>query len=108
MMPHPRSTLARFAHDQLAVAVATVPYQPQTALADLLPEENTMDKPDDLLTTAEVALITRAPVSTVRYWRHLGAGPKSFRLGRRVLYRRAEVTRWLLDQEAADTGRVAS
>jgi hypothetical protein len=24
--------------------------------------------PDDLLTTAEVALITRAPVSTVRYW----------------------------------------
>ncbi len=30
-----------------------------------------MNEPDDLLTTAEVALILRAPVSTVRYWRYL-------------------------------------
>jgi len=67
-----------------------------------------MDDDDAFLTTDEVAAITRAPASTVRYWRHMGAGPKSFRLGRRVLYRRAEVTRWLLNQEAADTGRVAS
>lgn len=28
-----------------------------------------MNEPHDLLTTAEVALILRAPVSTVRYWR---------------------------------------
>ena len=33
-----------------------------------------MDSPDDLLTTAEVALIMRSPVSTLRYWRHLGTG----------------------------------
>jgi hypothetical protein len=50
-----------------------------------------MDISTDLLTTDEVALITRAPVSTVRYWRHLGTGPRSFRLGRRVVYRRHEV-----------------
>jgi hypothetical protein len=29
-----------------------------------------MNEPNDLLTTAEVALILRAPVSTVRYWRY--------------------------------------
>lgn len=37
-----------------------------------------------------------------RYWRHLGTGPKSFRLGRRVLYRRHDVERWLADHEAGD------
>jgi predicted DNA-binding transcriptional regulator AlpA len=43
----------------------------------------------------------RSPVSTLRYWRHLGTGPHSFRLGRRVVYRRADVTAWLLEQAAA-------
>jgi predicted DNA-binding transcriptional regulator AlpA len=65
-----------------------------------------MEKPEDLLTTAEVALITRAPASTLRYWRHLRTGPHSFRLGRRVVYRRADVTAWLTEQsEAARTRR---
>src|SRR4051812_491957 len=60
-----------------------------------------MDSPEDLLTTAEVAQIMRSPVSTLRYWRHLGTGPHSFRLGRRVVYRRADVTAWLLEQSEA-------
>jgi predicted DNA-binding transcriptional regulator AlpA len=67
-----------------------------------------VDIDDDLLTTAEVAAITRAPVSTVRYWRHLGTGPRSFRLGRRVVYRRHEVDRWLVERELADASRTAS
>lgn len=67
-----------------------------------------MNEPDDLLTTEEVALILRAPVSTVRYWRYLNTGPKCFKLGRRVVYRRADVRIWLADQEAAGRGRAAS
>lgn len=67
-----------------------------------------MDSPEDLLTTADVARITRAPVSTVRYWRHLGTGPKCFRLGRRVVYRRGEVATWLGQHEAAARGQAAS
>jgi excisionase family DNA binding protein len=38
------------------------------------------------LTTAEVAETLRTPPETVRYWRHVGKGPKSFKVGRRVLY----------------------
>ena len=64
--------------------------------------------PDDLLTTAEVAQITRSPVSTLRYWRHLGTGPHSFRLGRRVVYRRAAVTEWLNQQSEASRTKSAS
>ena len=62
-----------------------------------------MDNADDLLTTAEVAQIMRSPVSTLRYWRHLGTGPHSFRVGRRVVYRRADVAAWLHEQ--AEAGR---
>ena len=39
----------------------------------------------ELLTIGEAAQLLRTPVATLRYWRHLGTGPHSFRLGRRVL-----------------------
>ncbi len=55
-----------------------------------------------LLTLAEAAEIVRAPVATLRYWRHLGTGPRSFRLGRRVLYRYDDLTTWIDDQHDHD------
>jgi predicted DNA-binding transcriptional regulator AlpA len=67
-----------------------------------------MDTGTDLLTTAEVAVITRAPVATVRYWRHLGTGPRSFRVGRRVVYWRQEVEQWLSEREMSDASATAS
>jgi predicted DNA-binding transcriptional regulator AlpA len=56
---------------------------------------------DELLTIAEVAAIVRAPVATLRYWRHLGTGPHSFRVGRSVRYWRTDVNAWL--QRQCDT-----
>jgi len=38
------------------------------------------------LTTGEVAELLRTPAETIRYWRHAGKGPQSFKVGRRVLY----------------------
>jgi hypothetical protein len=43
------------------------------------------DRAHELLTITEAADLVRSPIATLRYWRHLGAGPCSFRLGRRVL-----------------------
>jgi hypothetical protein len=43
--------------------------------------EPTAGQPADLLTIREAAELLRAPVATLRYWRHLGSGPHSFRLG---------------------------
>lgn len=57
---------------------------------------------DDLLTITEVAAIVRAPIATLRYWRHLGAGPRSFRIGRRVVYRVSELQAWI-DERADDS-----
>ena len=50
---------------------------------------------DDLLSLSEVADLVRVPVATLRYWRHLGTGPHSFKVGRSVRYWRTDVLRWL-------------
>ena len=59
--------------------------------------------PSELLTIAEAAQLLRAPVATLRYWRHLGTGPTSFRLGRRVLYRRDDLRTWIDARHDADS-----
>ena len=61
------------------------------------------DHPAELLTIGEAALLLRAPVATLRYWRHLGTGPHSFRLGRRVLYRRDDLRAWIDARHDADS-----
>lgn len=49
------------------------------------------------LTTSEVADALRTPVETVRYWRHVGKGPKSFKIGRRVLYAAEDVEAFIAE-----------
>ncbi len=53
---------------------------------------------DELLTMQEVANVVRVPLATLRYWRHLGTGPRGFRIGRSVRYWRTEVHTWLQQQ----------
>jgi predicted DNA-binding transcriptional regulator AlpA len=55
---------------------------------------------DELLSVAEAAAIVRAPVATLRYWRHLGTGPHRFKVGRSVRYWRSEVIAWLEAQSS--------
>ena len=60
--------------------------------------------PFRFLTTDEVADLCRTSPETVRYWRHLGRGPASFRVGRRVLYEAAGVEAWLVQLQADQRG----
>ena len=55
------------------------------------------------LTTAELAERLRTSPETCRYWRHVGYGPASIKIGRRVLYAIADVERWLAEQRAAQS-----
>jgi predicted DNA-binding transcriptional regulator AlpA len=56
----------------------------------------------DILTLAEVAELTRMNPATLRYWRSVGGcGPKSFKLGRRVLYRRVDVEQWIAEADGS-------
>jgi predicted DNA-binding transcriptional regulator AlpA len=59
-----------------------------------MPDHTNRHEPE-LLTIAEAAELLRAPVATLRYWQHCNTGPRSFRLGRRVLYRRDDRLAWV-------------
>jgi excisionase family DNA binding protein len=76
-------------------------------MPDQTPSRDQTTKPaSELLTIAEAAQLLRAPVATLRYWRHLGTGPRSFRLGRRVLYRRDDLHTWIdAQRRQADNSR---
>lgn len=51
----------------------------------------------EYITTTELAKLLRAPEETCRYWRHVGKGPKSFKVGRRVLYAREDVEAFIAE-----------
>ena len=57
---------------------------------------------EQLLTTNEVAELYRTSPGTVRYWRHIGYGPKGRKVGRRVLYERSEVEAFWNDLGSGD------
>jgi hypothetical protein len=59
----------------------------------------------DLLTLTEVASTLRVPLATARWWRANGQGPKTFRIGRRVVARRADVAAFIESQAVSGAMR---
>lgn len=55
-----------------------------------------------LLRIEQVAERTGVAVSTLRHWRQHGHGPKAARIGRRLVYRAADVDAWMDEQTKAD------
>jgi hypothetical protein len=58
-----------------------------------------------LLTLDEAAAYLRTPIGTLRYWRYLDIGPQGFRVGRRVMFGRNDLERWLTEQHDAESVR---
>jgi hypothetical protein len=55
----------------------------------------------DILLVEEVSEMTRLPKATLRFYRHRGyGGPKSFKIGNRVCYMRADVEQYIKDAYA--------
>jgi DNA-binding transcriptional MerR regulator len=49
----------------------------------------------EIIGTEQLAEKLNASVHSVRYWRTIGFGPRSTRIGRHVVYRRADVDAWI-------------
>ena len=58
----------------------------------------------NLLRTAEISDQTGIPVATLRWWRHRGEGPRSFKLGKTVFYHADDVAAWV-DSEKAKSAK---
>jgi predicted DNA-binding transcriptional regulator AlpA len=52
-----------------------------------------------LLDTDQLAEILPVTADTLRFWRHMGKGPKYFKLGgKKVFYRQEDVDAWMAEQ----------
>jgi excisionase family DNA binding protein len=51
-----------------------------------------------LMTIAELSTMLGVPIETLYGWRHRGEGPRGYRVGRHVRYRRSSVEAWLEEQ----------
>ena len=51
--------------------------------------------PERLWSARDVAEFLGVPIATLYQWRHLGTGPKAYRVGRHLRYDPREVRRWL-------------
>ncbi|PZG54326.1 DNA-binding protein [Spongiactinospora gelatinilytica] len=60
------------------------------------------------LTTAELAERLRTSPETLRYWRHIGRGPRSWKPGRQVLYALEDVEAWEHRERERQAARQAS
>lgn len=61
-----------------------------------------MDGKNRLTTKEASQYLESTPEATLRWWRHQGIGPKSYKLGaRRVVYDRADLDAWLDEQKLA-------
>ncbi|MFR9803151.1 helix-turn-helix transcriptional regulator [Pseudonocardia sp. RS010] len=55
---------------------------------------------DTLLTLDEAGRRIGRSVETMRYWRRLGQGPRTFKLGRRVVVAESDLVDWINQQRA--------
>lgn len=63
---------------------------------------------DESLTTEDVAALCHTSPGTVHYWRTQGKGPKAYRVGRRLIFRRSDVEEWLERYASDPADRAAS
>lgn len=62
-----------------------------------------MGNPQDLMTTEETAAYLRLQKQTLECWRGRGVGPVFLKLGRRVLYRRETIEKFMAERERSST-----
>jgi DNA-binding transcriptional MerR regulator len=53
---------------------------------------------EQLADVAQLAETFGLPPETLRYWRHIGRGPRAYKIGRHIRYRPSEVEEWLRAQ----------
>ena len=59
--------------------------------------------PKEFLTQSEAADLLHVSVRSLERWRLAGTGPRFHKAGRRVLYLRSEVERWLMENQFSST-----
>ncbi len=68
-------------------------------LVDTYPSHDVqMKQLDELLSPQDLASYLDVPLSTLYDWRWRGEGPKGFRAGKHIRYRRSDIEEWIQKQ----------
>ena len=73
----------------------------QDAVRKALDDNARAALPGEYVDATDLEDMTGTPKATWRYWASIGQGPRSFKLGRRRVWRKADVLAWIADQEKA-------
>ena len=65
--------------------------------------EQVVESLDRLLTVLELAEYLSVPTATIYAWRYQSKGPRGFRVGRHLRFRKGDVEDWLGKQLAEST-----
>jgi predicted DNA-binding transcriptional regulator AlpA len=57
---------------------------------------------NEILYKKELSEEYRIPLATLNWWRHAGQGPRSFKIGNKVCYKRADIEAWVESQYQAE------
>lgn len=79
--------------------------QPDTDGAAAKEHARRLQAGDEILYLPEASVFVRKSVGTLRYYRHLGIGPRSFRHGRNVAYWKTDLILWLAEEADQPAGR---
>jgi len=63
-----------------------------------------MELPDRLLTVQDLAEYLGVPATTLYQWRYRQEGPRGFRVGRHIRYKRTDVAEWI-DRQIENANR---
>jgi predicted DNA-binding transcriptional regulator AlpA len=69
-----------------------------TRVRQVYTERETVEQPDRLLTSKQVAEEINFPIATLNYWRSIGKGPAYIKIDRWVRYRQSAIAEWIDDQ----------
>ena len=56
-----------------------------------------------ILNPRQASEVLNVPVATLSWWRHMGTGPRAFKLSaRKVMYKESDLRRWLEERYNAE------
>ncbi len=64
--------------------------------------------PDELIPSGDTARELKLKEQTLAVWRSQGRGPKFYKVGRSVFYRRSDISAWLGDQVRDPAAKTAA
>lgn len=81
-----------------------IPVDPDSLKTEGRFNERNKEVTSKMLSVRELAELLQVPAATIYRWRSRGEGPRGYRIGKHVRFRRVDVEAWLESRRDAERG----